>query len=161
MRFFRSAHRVEPARFDETAALARLYHRAWSASAPSISAQLLLDQAVPEEEVAAWMRGGFELYHTTHDGALVGAVRLSFPSGVCHLDRLAVDPDLWRRGHGRALVENAVSRARRMGVLRLWAQCSVNLEGARSLYEHLGFHEQGRFRARYWKEPVILFERSP
>ncbi len=160
MRFFRSTHRVEPAHHDDTAALARLYHRAWQAQSDLVSPLLLQDQAVPEDEVVAWLRGGFELYRTVHDGALVGAVRLSFPNGVCHVDRLAVDPELWRRGHGRALLDTAVARARRMGVLRLWAQASVNLDAACALYEHLEFHEQGRLRVPYWKEPIILFERG-
>ncbi|MBO0708060.1 MAG: GNAT family N-acetyltransferase [Candidatus Dormibacteraeota bacterium] len=160
MRFFRSVHRVEPARHDDTAALARLYDRAWHAQEDAISPLLLADQAVPEEEVSAWMHGGFELYRTAHDGRLVGAMRLSFPNGVCHVDRLAVDPELWRRGHGRALLDTAIVRARRMGVLRLWAQASANLEAACGLYHQLGFHEQGRLRPRYWKEPIILFERG-
>ena len=160
MRFFRSVHRVEPAHHDDIAALARLYHRAWDAEADTVSQLLLQDQAVPEEEVMAWMRGGFELYRTVHDGALVGAMRLSFPNGVCHIDRLAVDPELWRRGHGRALLDTAVARARRMGVLRLWAQASANLEAAVGLYQHLGFHEQGRLRPGYFKEPIVLFERG-
>lgn len=160
MRFFRSAHRVEPARHDDVRALASLYDRAWHAQEGTISPLLLRDQAVPEEEVAAWMRGGFEIYRTVHDGALVGAMRLSFPSGVCHIDRLAVDPELWRRGHARALLDTAAVRARRMGVLRLWAQSSANLEAACGLYRHLGFHEQGRLRPRYWREPIILFERG-
>jgi ribosomal protein S18 acetylase RimI-like enzyme len=160
MRFFRSAHRVEPAHHEDTAALARLYDRAWHAQSDAISPLLVEDQAVAEEEVRAWMRGGFELYRTVHEGKLVGGMRLSFPNGVCHVDRLAVDPDLWRRGHGRALLDTAVARARRMGVLRLWAQASANLEAACALYQHLGFHEQGRLRARYWMEPIILFERG-
>lgn len=160
MRFFRSVHRVEPVREQDSAALVRLYDRAWHAQGPSVSPLLLEDQAVPEEEVSAWMLGGFELYRTSHDGELVGAMRLCFPNGVCHVDRLAVDPELWRRGHGRALLDTAVARARRMGVLRLWAQASANLEAACSLYHELGFHEHGRLRPRYWKEPIILFERG-
>jgi ribosomal protein S18 acetylase RimI-like enzyme len=160
MRFFRSAHRVEPAHLDDTASLVRLYDRAWRAQSDVVSPLVVQDQAVPEEEVTAWMRGGFELYRTVHDGTLVGAMRLSFPNGVCHVDRLAVDPELWRRGHGRALLDTAVARARRMGVLRMWAQASANLDAACGLYLELGFHEQGRLRARSWKEPIILFERG-
>lgn len=160
MRFFRSAHRVERGHPGDAPALARLYDRAWRAQADSVSPLLVDDQAVAEEEVAAWLLGGFELYRTVQDGTLAGAVRLSFPNGVCHIDRLAVDPELWRRGHGRALLDAAAARARRMGVVRLWAQASANLEAAVGLYHQLGFREQGRLRARYWKEPIILFERG-
>ncbi|MFZ0217057.1 MAG: GNAT family N-acetyltransferase, partial [Candidatus Dormiibacterota bacterium] len=159
MRFFRSAHRVEPVRPEDLDSLRGVYARAWRAAGDIVSARLLAEESVQREEIAAWLRGGFEIYRTQHDGSIVGVVRLSFPSGVCYIDRLAVDPDLWRRGHGRALLDHALSRARHAGVPRVWTQSSLRLDAARSLFDGFGFREQGRLTPRYWREPIVLLER--
>jgi ribosomal protein S18 acetylase RimI-like enzyme len=158
MRFFRSVHKVMPAHPAEAAALARLYSRTYAACRPDLDRRLLGDLTPPPEEVVAWFGGGFELYRTLHDDELVGAVRLSFPSGACHLDRLAVDPNVRRQGHGRALVEHAIGRARRGGATRIWAQVSPKLEAAVELFHHTGFRESARYQAFYWGEPVLLLE---
>jgi ribosomal protein S18 acetylase RimI-like enzyme len=160
MRFFRSSHRVEPVHHGDLGPLTSLYSRTWAAAGSAVGPGLLDEVSAPCEEITAWLRGGFELYRTQHDGVIVGAVRLSFPSGVCYLDRLAVDPELWRRGHGRALVGYAISRARRAGVPRVWTQSTLGLDAARALFATFGFREQGRITPHYWREPILLLERS-
>ena len=158
MRFFRPVHRVMPAHPAEAAALARLYQRTYAAFRSELDGRLLRDLTPPQEEVVAWFGGGFELYRTLQEDRLVGAVRLSFPSGACHLDRLGVDPDVRRRGHGRALVEHAIGRARRGGATRIWTQVSPKLEAAVQLFHHAGFRESSRYQAFDWGEPVLLLE---
>jgi ribosomal protein S18 acetylase RimI-like enzyme len=159
MRFFRPAPaRVTLVNADEAAALAQLYGRAWTDCDATIDRRLVEDQRASLEEVRAWLVGGFELYKTTRDGMLVGAVRCSFPSSTCHVDRLAVDPELRRRGYGHSLVSHAVGRARRAGVSRVWVELSPKLTEALSLFRHQGFREAGRYNAGYWGEPVTLLE---
>lgn len=159
MRFFRPASaRVTLVNVDEAPALADLYQRAWTDCDDTLDQRLVDDQRASLEDVRAWLSGGFEVYKTTHDGRVAGALRCSFPSSTCHLDRLAVDPELRRQGHGHSLVAHGVVRARRAGVSRVWVELCPKLQDTLELFKHLGFREAGRYHAGYWGEPVLLME---
>jgi ribosomal protein S18 acetylase RimI-like enzyme len=158
MRFFRGVPKVSLALTSDAAALAELYQRAWADCEVRLDPRMLSDQVPSLEEVRSWLGGGFEVYRSQHEGRLVGAVRCSFPTSTCHLDRLAVDPELRRRGLGQALVEHAVGRARRAGVTRVWAQMSPKLDDAMGLFRSVGFREAGRHLPSYWGEPMVLLE---
>ena len=61
------------------------------------------------------------------------------------LDGLFVEPDLWRRGIGTALVEEAAHEARRRGMT-----LSVTANpGAREFYERCGFSVEGEAQTRF------------
>jgi GNAT superfamily N-acetyltransferase len=158
MRFFRPAVRVALAAAQEAPALAQLYERVWADCEGRLDPRLVADQRAAEDEVRAWLSGGFEVYRSLHEGRVVAAVRCSFPTSTCHVDRLVVDPELRRRGLGRGLVEHAVARARRAGVTRVWTELTPKLEDAMALFRRLGFRESGRYLAAYWGEPVVLLE---
>ena len=158
MRLFRPQPRISPAGSAEAAALAGLYQKAWAPHRGHLDERLLEDQTPDGGEVATWFAGGFEVFTATLDGHLVGSVRCSFPTGTCFVDRLAVDPERGGRGVGRALLEHAVSRARRAGVTKVWTQASPKLREATALHRSLGFRESGHLRAHYWGEDVLLLE---
>jgi ribosomal protein S18 acetylase RimI-like enzyme len=158
MRFFRPVPRVSLALSSDAGALANLYQRAWAGCDSRLDPRMVGDQVASLEEVRSWLGGGFEVYRSLQEARLAGAIRCSFPTSTCHLDRLAVDPELRRRGFGQALVEHAVGRARRAGVTRVWAQMSPKLEDSMELFRGLGFREAGRHVPSYWGEPMVLLE---
>lgn len=158
MRFFRPVPKVSLAQAPDAPALAELYGRAWRSYSEVLGPRLLAEQAPTPEEVAVWFRGGFEVYRATLDGRLVGAVRCSFPTSTCLVDRLVVDPEHARRGFGQVLAEHAVSRARRAGVTRVWVHLSPKLEEAEKLFRGLGFREAGSVEAAHLGEPILLLE---
>jgi GNAT superfamily N-acetyltransferase len=158
MRFFRPVPRVSLALSSDAAGLAGLYERAWAGCETRLDPRMVGDQVPSLEEVRSWLGGGFEVYRSLQETRLAGAIRCSFPTSTCHLDRLAVDPELRRRGFGQALVEHVVGRAKRAGVTRVWTQMSPKLEDSMTLLRGLGFREAGRHQPSYWGEPVILLE---
>jgi GNAT superfamily N-acetyltransferase len=158
MRLFRSVPKVVAAAAAEAAPLADLYRRAWVGCERMLDPRLVADQAPPAGDVAAWFLGGFEVYRVRHDGQMIGAVRCSFPTSTCVVDRLAVDPEVRGRGVGHLLLQHAVARARRAGVTRVWAQVSPKLEPTHALYRSLGFRDASRLCAAYWGEELVLLE---
>jgi len=160
MRLFRPVPRISLAQRSDAAGLVQLYLQAWTPMRGRVDERMIADQCPSEEEVAFWFKGGFEVYRATLEGGLVGAVRCSFPTGTCLLDRLAVLPESRGRGFGKYLAEHAVSRAKRAGVSKVWLYASPKLETAVNLFDALGFRESGRVQAPYWGERAVLMEMS-
>ncbi|MFM8484226.1 MAG: GNAT family N-acetyltransferase [Actinomycetota bacterium] len=67
------------------------------------------------------------------DGLLVGIMAWSVQDGHCEIDRLAVHPGFFRRGHGRTLVSSLLHHR-----LVTVSTGTMNIP-ARRLYESLGF----------------------
>ena len=61
------------------------------------------------------------------------------------LDGLFVEPDLWRRGIGAALIDVAVHEARRQGL----AMTVIANPSARLFYEKCGFTVEGEAQTRF------------
>jgi GNAT superfamily N-acetyltransferase len=61
------------------------------------------------------------------------------------LDGLFVEPDLWRRGVGTVLVDEATHQARRKGL----ALTVIANPAARHFYERCGFSLEGEARTRF------------
>lgn len=61
------------------------------------------------------------------------------------LDGLFVEPELWRRGIGAALVETATHEARRKGL----ALKVIANHAARAFYERCGFAVEGETQTRF------------
>lgn len=160
MRLFHVQPRIAPAAGRDACALAELYGGIWEAFRGRLDERLVLDQSPGPEEVAAWLRGGFDVYLARLEGDLVGAVRCAFPTGTCFLDRIGVKEPACGRGVGRALLDHAVERARRAGVAKVWLNLSPKLTDAVTLFAGAGFTEAGHVRASYWGEDVVLMERQ-
>lgn len=69
--------------------------------------------------------------------------------GALHLEGVAVDDGMRRRGIGRALVRDSVARARTDGLLAVGLQVSVANLAAIALYHAEGFQKKGRLQGYY------------
>jgi GNAT superfamily N-acetyltransferase len=68
------------------------------------------------------------------------------PAGVQQLDGLFVEPQSWRRGIGRALIEDAARCARAEGAAAIDV---VANEDAQAFYARLGFVSQGVIQTQF------------
>src|SRR5207237_8068229 len=118
MRLFRTQPRIALAADADAPAIASLYERAWAEHLGQVDERLVRDQAPLADEVAAWLRGGFEVFTGTVDGDLVGVVRCSFPTGTCLVDRMEVEPGRDGNGSRRARARHALQQASRRGGTR-------------------------------------------
>jgi ribosomal protein S18 acetylase RimI-like enzyme len=64
--------------------------------------------------------------------------------GLMHVSMIAVEPEVWGQGYGRAIVEFAIERARQQGYARVQLWTQVTNARAIALYEILGFRAAGR-----------------
>jgi len=78
-------------------------------------------------------------------GRTVGFSAILADQGRLELDGLFVEPDMWRRGIGGALVEAAAHEARRQGA----ALMVVANPAARGFYEKSGFTVEGEAETRF------------
>jgi GNAT superfamily N-acetyltransferase len=80
------------------------------------------------------------------DGRVAGFAAL-LPRAGCHeLDGLFVEPQLWRRGVGRALIEDALATARAQGAAVIETVANPRAEG---FYKRLGFAVIGRAETQF------------
>jgi [ribosomal protein S18]-alanine N-acetyltransferase len=81
-----------------------------------------------------------------------------------HINNVAILPALRGRGIGTQLMRRVFDEARRMGARRATLEVRASNEGARRLYERLGFYVAS-VRPRYYTNPVedalILWRDEP
>lgn len=79
-------------------------------------------------------------------GRVAGFAVILVADGKAELDGLFVEPELWRRGIGAALVEAATLEARRKGLSLLTVVASPS---AKEFYERCGFTAEGETETRF------------
>ena len=80
------------------------------------------------------------------DGRIAGFAVVLDQDGTAELDGLFVEPDLWRRGIGSALVEDAVHDARSRGLSLMTVVANPS---AKEFYERCGFTVEGSAETRF------------
>jgi len=80
-----------------------------------------------------------------HEGRVAGFAVVLIDGDVAELDGLFVEPELWKRGIGAALVDVAAHEARRQGL----AIMVVANPSARGFYEKCGFAVEGEAETRF------------
>ena len=156
MGLFNSVPHVSLANRTHLPELKRLYEEGFSTPAETEAPE---PEARPTQaDVESWLRGGFEVYQAHLQGRLAGAVRCSFPISACDIDQLVVAPGERRRGIGRHMMEHALGRAQRAGVIHVWTEVRPGLAAALQLFLDLGFRETTRIPAPPWRQELILLE---
>lgn len=100
----------------------------------------------PSNYTADWIRGDMErgvaYFAIENRDHVVGCVALERANmGACYLERLGVLPDDRGRGFGKALVEHALSEARRLGVNYVSIGIIAEHTELKDWYKRLGFVE--------------------
>jgi ribosomal-protein-alanine N-acetyltransferase len=133
---------VGPATVDDVTAIVAIENAAfsdpWSANA--------FHEALTHPAVffACARRGGADI---------AGYVVAWFAADEGEIANLAVSPNAWGGGVGRALLNSALEVAASRGAAAVYLEVRDSNERARRLYRSSGFEEVGR-RRRYYRHPV-------
>lgn len=94
------------------------------------------------------------------EARLAGSLTMWEVVGEAEIANVAVHPDFWRQGIGRALVQTALDKAAELGFTRIMLEVRASNTAAQSLYRAFGFIEDGRRTAYYTNgEDAILMSR--
>ena len=94
------------------------------------------------------------------DGRLAGSLTMWEVVGEAEIANVAVHPDFWRQGVGRALVQTALDKVAELDFERTLLEVRESNTAAQALYRAFGFIEDGRRRAYYVNgEDAILMSR--
>jgi ribosomal-protein-alanine N-acetyltransferase len=88
----------------------------------------------------------------TDDCAVAGFCAFWLVFDEVHVNNVAVRPRFRGRGIGTALLRRLLDDARTLGARRATLEVRASNDGARRLYERLGFHVAG-VRRRYYTHP--------
>jgi len=86
-------------------------------------------------------------------GEVLGYVVAWFVADEGEIANLAVAPEGWGRGIGRALLDAALAEATQRGIESVYLEVRDSNARARRLYQSSGFEEVGR-RSKYYRRPV-------
>jgi N-acetylglutamate synthase-like GNAT family acetyltransferase len=89
------------------------------------------------------------------DGAVLGFAALLRHEAAIELDGLFVEPEGWRQGTGRALVEHCFAFARAEGAREMEVIANRHAEG---FYGRLGFEAVREVQTQF--EPALLMRRA-
>ena len=133
---------IRLARPEERQALEALQRRA-SLALDEYREQLLAEPDAIELPPGQIERG--EVIVAELENQIAGFAAVLIDDAVAELDGLFVEPKLWRRGIGAALIDVAVHEARRQGL----AMTVIANPSAREFYEKCGFTGEGDAQTRF------------
>jgi GNAT superfamily N-acetyltransferase len=133
---------IRLARPEERDALEALQRRA-SLALNEYREQLLAEPDAIELPVGQIERG--EVIVAELGNRIAGFAAVLVDDCVAELDGLFVEPELWRRGIGAALIDVAVHEARRQGL----SMTVIANPSAREFYEKCGFAVEGDAKTRF------------
>ena len=108
-------------------------------------------------EMYAWELQNASVCHIlvvrSDDRAVVGFCTFRLVVDEIHINNVAILPGLRGRGMGTALMHRVFEEAQRLGARRISLEVRASNEGARRLYDRLGFVVAGT-RRDYYTHPV-------
>ena len=119
-----------------------------------------------------WTRGnfadslhaGYECFTWRMNGELIGYFILMAAAGEAHLLNLSVAQQHQRRGHGSALLHEAIAIARRRGAKNIFLEVRPSNRGAQDLYVRFGFRRiavrRDYYPAHFGREDALVFSLS-
>lgn len=144
-----SVRRAVPA---DAAPIAQIHVRSWQAAYRGLMPDDLLDGLSADERAQTWREALADnaVFVTERDGALVGFCALAEPSrdedapdGTAEIGAIYVDPQAWRAGAGRALMDAALRHLQASG----WREATLWVlrenEQALDFYAKFGFAPDG------------------
>ncbi len=103
--------------------------------------------------IASELENPLSLWLVATDGTqLLGYIGSQSVLNEADMMNVAVDPDARRRGVGRLLVTSLVDDLKNRGIRSLTLEVRASNEGAKAMYQKLGFLEVGR-RPKYYFDP--------
>ena len=115
-----------------------------------------------------WTRGnfadslvaGYECRTWRLDGELLGYFVLMVAAGEAHLLNLSIAPACQRRGHGSALLREAMRVAREDGAKKVFLEVRPSNLAGKALYERFGFRKialrRGYYPAQGGREDALV-----
>jgi ribosomal-protein-alanine N-acetyltransferase len=115
-----------------------------------------------------WTRGnfadslvaGYECRTWRVDGLLAGYFVLMVAAGEAHLLNLSIAPDWQRKGHGSALLREAIAIATARGARSIFLEVRPTNAGAQALYTRFGFRRiavrRGYYPAQSGREDALV-----
>ena len=104
---------------------------------------------------------GYACRVARRNGMLIGYYVVSAAAGEAHLLNLSIAPQAQRRGHGRALLGEAVALARTLEAGRLFLEVRPSNPPAIALYASAGFEQlavrRGYYPAHGGREDAFVF----
>jgi ribosomal protein S18 acetylase RimI-like enzyme len=143
---------------DDAAAIACVHVRTWQVAYRGLIPDEVLDDLSVEQREEMWRgalsgEGGAAVYVALEGPAVVGFCAVSAPSrdddaedGVAELTAIYVDPDVWRAGVGRALMDAAFADLRADDWHRVTLWVLAENQPARDFYARFGFAPDGADR---------------
>jgi len=106
------------------------------------------------------LHAGYDCRTWRVDGELVGYFVLMAAAGEAHLLNLSIAASHQRKGHGEALLREAVSLARLRGAKNMFLEVRPSNRGAQALYTRFGFRKiavrRGYYPAHSGREDALV-----
>jgi ribosomal protein S18 acetylase RimI-like enzyme len=140
---------------EDAAAIAAVHVRAWQIAYRGLMPAALLDGLSIEQREQGWRETligevSLTVYVAVENRAVVGFCAVATPGrdddagdGVAEIAAINVDPDVWRTGVGRALIDVALEDLRANGWRWVTLWVLTENQRAREFYARFGFEPDG------------------